>query len=146
MSASFACAPNARPHPLANHSSTSKQEVMRMQLTMHELATLPLLRSLGALSGYVDAAESFAKARNIEPAVLIKARLFPDMLPFSGQIQRASDTSKARMGRLTGMETLSSPDNEHDFNAIRLRSRKPSTSFNPCLRICLPTAPVARSS
>lgn len=28
------------------------------------------------------------------------------------------------MGRLTGMETPSFPDNEHDFNAIRLRIEK----------------------
>jgi len=76
---------------------------------------------LGALSRYVDAAEIFARAHNIEPAVLIQAKLFPDMRPFSGQIQRASDTSKAGMGRLTGIETPSFRDNEHDFDALRLR-------------------------
>ncbi|MFX8373850.1 DUF1993 family protein, partial [Acinetobacter baumannii] len=43
---------------------------------------------------------------------------------FSGQIQRASDTSKADTGRLTGMETPSFPDNEHDFDALRLRIEK----------------------
>jgi len=63
-----------------------------MQLTIHGIATVPLLRGLASLERYVDAAEIFAKARKIDAAVLMQVRLFPDMLPFAGQIQRASDT------------------------------------------------------
>jgi hypothetical protein len=63
---------------------------------------------------YVDAAEIFSKAQDIGPAILIQARLFPDMLPFVGQIRRASDTYKTGMGQLTGFETLRWSDSEAD--------------------------------
>jgi hypothetical protein len=95
-----------------------------MQLTMHGIAVVPLLRGLASLERYVDAAEIFAKARKIDAAVLMQARLFPDMLSFAGQIQRASDSCKGGMGRLTGIEVPSWSDTEADFDELRSRISK----------------------
>lgn len=75
--------------------------------------TVPVLvRGLTTLSSYMDKAEAFAAEANIDPATLVNARLAPDMLPLSGQVQRASDTAKASIERLTGLPAPSFPDTE----------------------------------
>jgi hypothetical protein len=52
-----------------------------------------LIRGFGILSGYLDRADAFAAEAGIDPAVLVSARLLP-MLPFAGQVQRASGNAK----------------------------------------------------
>ena len=45
-------------------------------------ATVPaFLQILGSLSGLLTKAEAHCKAKNIQPEVLLGARLYPDMLP-----------------------------------------------------------------
>jgi uncharacterized protein len=46
------------------------------------------------------------------------------MYPLSGQVQRVSDTSKAAMGRLLGIETPSFPDTETTFEELKVRVAK----------------------
>jgi uncharacterized protein len=87
--------------------------------------TVPvLLRGFKTLSGYLDKTEENAKAREINPTVFVNARLAPDMLPLSGQIQRASDTAKGAVARLTGMEVPSFPDTETTMDELRARIAK----------------------
>ena len=95
-----------------------------MSLSIYDVSVPLLARGLNILSTYLDKAEAHTKEKNIEPAVIIAARLFPDMLPLSGQIQRASDTSKAAMGRLAGIETPSFPDTERTFGELKERLAK----------------------
>jgi hypothetical protein len=71
-----------------------------MAISMHRASVPVFIRGLGVLSLLIDRAEAFAVAKNCEAAVLVGARLAPDMLPFSGQIQRASDTAVPRKRRL----------------------------------------------
>ena len=53
-------------------------------------ATVPaFLQILGSLSGMLGKAEAHCNAKNIQPDVLLGARLYPDMLPLSRQIQLA---------------------------------------------------------
>ena len=52
------------------------------------------LRGLDVLSVLLDRANLHASARGFDAGILASARLAPDMLPFTGQIQRASDTAK----------------------------------------------------
>lgn len=56
--------------------------------------------------------------------MLVSARLAPDMLPFSGQVQRASDTSKATITRLTDVKAPSFPDDEVSFADLKARIAK----------------------
>ena len=83
-----------------------------MAISLYDVSVPVLTRGLNVLSTYLDKAEAHTKEKGIEPATIIGARLFPDMYPLSGQIQRASDMSKAAMGRLTGVEMPSYPDSE----------------------------------
>ncbi|MGH8066091.1 MAG: DUF1993 domain-containing protein [Candidatus Entotheonellia bacterium] len=65
--------------------------------------TIPLLRrGLSILSSYMDKASAYAEARGIDPATLVGARLAQNMLPLSGQVQRASDKATNGVARLTG--------------------------------------------
>jgi hypothetical protein len=69
----------------------------------------------------MDLAEQAAETRKFDPANLVGARLAPDMLPLSGQVQRASDTAKAAMGRLGGIAVPSFPDTEASLAELKQR-------------------------
>lgn len=63
--------------------------------------TVPVFqRGLTTLSAYLDKAEAFASETGIDPVELVATWLAPDM-PFSGQYQRATDSAKLAIARLT---------------------------------------------
>jgi hypothetical protein len=88
-------------------------------------ATVPAyLQILGSLSGLLGKAEAHCKAKNIAPEVLLTARLYPDMLPFTKQIQLASDFAAKGCARLTQSEVPSTPDTETTFEELKQRLAK----------------------
>jgi hypothetical protein len=90
-------------------------------------ATVPaFLQILGSLSGILSKAEAHCKAKNIAPEVLLGARLYPDMLPLSKQIQIACDFAAKSCARLTHSEVPSTPDTEKTFEELRARLAKAS--------------------
>lgn len=95
-----------------------------MGISVFELAIAPLSRMLLNLDRIVSLAEQDAKERNIDPAALIQARLYPDMLPFVSQIRIATDTAKGAAARLSGTELPRWEDNESTFEEIRGRIKK----------------------
>ena len=92
-----------------------------MPLSMSPQYPVPLCRRAGVLATYMDLAEQAAETRKFDPANLVGARLAPDMLPLSGQVQRASDTAKAAMGRLGGIAVPSFPDTEASLAELKQR-------------------------
>jgi hypothetical protein len=85
-------------------------------------ATVPaFLQILGSLSGILGKAEAHCTAKNIQPEVLLGARLYPDMLPFSRQIQLASDFAAKGCARITHSEVPATPDTEKTFEELRAR-------------------------
>jgi len=88
-------------------------------------ATVPAyLQILGSLSGLLTKAEAHCTAKNIQPDVLLGARLFPDMLPLTKQIQLASDFAAKGCARVTPSEVPSTPDTEKTFEELRQRLAK----------------------
>jgi uncharacterized protein len=88
-------------------------------------ATVPAFQQiLSALSGSLGKAEAYCKARNIAPEVLLGARLYPDMLPLSKQIQLACDFAGKGCARLAHIEVPSTPDTETSFDELRQRIAK----------------------
>jgi hypothetical protein len=88
-------------------------------------ATVPaFLQILGSLQGILGKAEAHCQAKNIQPEVLLNARLYPDMLPLSKQIQLASDFAAKGCARLTHSEVPSVPDTEKTFEELRQRLAK----------------------
>ena len=85
-------------------------------------ATVPAyLQILHALSGLLAKAEAHCRARNIQPEVLLGARLYPDMLPLTRQIQLVSDFAAKSCARLAQVEVPSTPDTEKSFAELQQR-------------------------
>ncbi len=75
-----------------------------MPISMYAASVPVLQQMLGSLSDLLTKAEAHASARKIEPGVLLQARLFPDMLPLSRQVEIACDFAKGIASRLAGQE------------------------------------------
>src|ERR1700722_14098626 len=93
-------------------------------MSFYEASVPAFQQILGSLSGILAKAEAHCKAKNIQPEVLLSARLYPDMLPFSKQIQLASDFAAKGCARLTHSEVPSTPDTETSFEELRQRLAK----------------------
>jgi uncharacterized protein len=78
-------------------------------------------KTLGQLDKWLDAAESYAKAKSFDSSVLMASRLAPDQFPCSRQIQIACDTAKLGISRVTGKEAPSHVDSE--ISVVELRAR-----------------------
>jgi hypothetical protein len=88
-------------------------------------ASIPVfLRMLGNLSAILDKAAAHAEAKKINETVFITARLAPDMLALSNQIQIASDSAKGCAARLAGIEVPSYADTETTFPELKARIEK----------------------
>ena len=85
-------------------------------------ATVPaFLQILGSLTGILNKAEAHCQAKNIHPEVLLGARLYPDMLPLTRQIQLMCDFAAKGCARLTHSEVPVTPDTEKTFDELRQR-------------------------
>ena len=94
------------------------------ELSMYVVAILPLKRALNNLAHILKKGEEYADAKKIEHAVLLNARLYPDMYPIIRQIQIATDMSKGAAARLAGLAVPSYEDNEVTFADLQARIAK----------------------
>ena len=88
---------------------------------IHDITIPPLTRTLGALGLILTKAEAHCEARKIDPQALLAFRLFPDMFPFTRQVQLACDFSVRIPARLAGAEVPSYPDTETTFAELQAR-------------------------
>jgi hypothetical protein len=93
-------------------------------LSLYDASIPPILRALEVMSGLLNKAEAHAAAEKIDPAHLLEARLAPDMLPLSAQVQRLSDSAKGAAARLAGVEVPSFADEEKSFAELQERIAK----------------------
>jgi hypothetical protein len=101
-----------------------------MAISIYEASLPVFIRSLDNLQAILDKAVTQSARDGIDPATLIEARLAPDMLPLSGQIQRASDTAKGAAARLAGIEMPSFPDTETTFPELKARIERTVVFLN----------------
>ncbi|MBV8308407.1 MAG: DUF1993 domain-containing protein [Gammaproteobacteria bacterium] len=92
-----------------------------MKVSMHALSVELFTNALGNLALILDKAAANAAQRKFDPAVLLAARLAPDMLPFTRQIQIAGDIAKNSVARLAGQEPPRFEDNETTIEQLRAR-------------------------
>ena len=95
-----------------------------MSISMYDATVPVLLRGLTVAATYLDKAEAYAVEKNIDPSVLLNARLALDMQPLSAQVQRISDGAKGAIARLTDIEVPSFPDTETTFPELKERVAK----------------------
>jgi hypothetical protein len=95
-----------------------------MKLSMYQASVPVFIHQLNNLVDILEKAAAHAEAHKFDPAVLVSARLYPDMLPLSKQVQIASDHAKGATARLAEMEPPKYEDNETTFGELVARLRK----------------------
>jgi hypothetical protein len=95
-----------------------------MTMSMYQVSIPVYIRMLTNLSAILDKAMAEAEAKKIDLSALTKSRLAPDMLPFTFQVQTATDHAKGSAARLAGIEPPSFPDTETTFPELKARIAK----------------------
>lgn len=95
-----------------------------MAISMYSASVPVFTRMLDHLLQWLDKAEAHAQAKKFDTSVYLAARLAPDMLPFTKQIQIACDAAKFGVARLAGVESPKFDDNEASLAELRERIRK----------------------
>jgi len=97
---------------------------MSMKISMYALSHDVFKKSLTQLLHVMEKGVANAKARSFDTGVLVTARLAPDMLPFSKQVQLTSDFAKNSMARLAGVDPPKFEDNETTMDELLARVKK----------------------
>ena len=92
-----------------------------MKISMYQASAPRFANTLRNLAAILDKAQAHVEARKLDPASLTGYRLYPDMFPFSRQIQIACDASKGACARLAGVENPSFPDGDQTFSDLKAR-------------------------
>ena len=95
-----------------------------MSISIYEQSIGRMTHMLKNLDRIVSKAEAYAEEKEIDPAVLLRARLFPTMRDFIFQIQVATDMAKSCAARLAGKEVPKWDDDEETFADVHARIRK----------------------
>ena len=95
-----------------------------MTISIYDVSVPVFIERLGALSHLLAKAEANAAERKIDPQVFVSARLAPDMLPLTRQIQIACDHAKGAAARLAGRDVPKYEDNETSFADLQARIEK----------------------
>ena len=91
---------------------------------MYAVSIPVFLHGLRAFAGVLKKGQADAEARKFSPDVLLQARLAPDMLNLTRQVQVACDMVKNGAGRLAGIDLPSFPDTETTFDELQARIAK----------------------
>ncbi len=92
-----------------------------MPISMYQASVPVFQKMLQNLDGILDKGAASAAARKFDPAVLLGARLAPDMYPFTRQVQIATDHAKGGPARLAGLEPPKFEDGESSFAELKAR-------------------------
>lgn len=92
-----------------------------MKISMHAMSVELFSHTLGNLSVLLGKGEAHAKQRKFEPAVLLNARLAPDMFPLTRQVQIACDIAKNSVARLAAQDPPRFADTEASFEELYAR-------------------------
>ncbi|WP_437756325.1 DUF1993 domain-containing protein [Sorangium sp. So ce1389] len=95
-----------------------------MSAPMHAMAVDSFVMMLRNLLGILDKGEAHARAKGFDPAVLVSARLAPDMFPLSKQVQFVCHQAAECAARLTGKEAPRLDAGEETLEALRERIKR----------------------
>jgi uncharacterized protein len=95
-----------------------------MKTSMYTTSVPRFIRALNNLAAILEKGAAHAQARKIDPAVLLDARLYPDMFPLTKQVQVATDVANSGAARLAGLEVPAYENKEGSFDELLARTRK----------------------
>ena len=90
-----------------------------MTFSIYDASVPVYTRRLKALAAILDKAAEYATQRKIEPATLIQARLYPDMLPLARQVQISCNYAVRGAARLSGAEPMNLDDKAASFDELK---------------------------
>jgi uncharacterized protein len=93
-------------------------------MSLYDSSVPAFVQILTSLKAILEKAEAHAAAKKFAPENLLSARLFPDMLPLTRQVQIACDHAAKACARLTGAEVPTFPDTETTFAELKARIAK----------------------
>ena len=93
-----------------------------MSVSMYQASVPVFIRGLRVVSALLEKAQAHVEQDGIVPEIVLGAQLAPDMLDLTAQVQRASDTSKMSIERLSGVTEPKFEDNEATFEQLQERN------------------------
>ena len=88
---------------------------------MHQMTVDVFAQFLGNLSDLLDRAAAYAEAKKIDPAVLLDARLYPNMYNLRRQVGEANRHAALACALLAGVEPPVFPESEPDLAELKAR-------------------------
>ncbi len=95
-----------------------------MSNLMYRSSAQVFVHNLKNLSALLKIAAKDAKARGIDPSVLLSARLSPDMFALARQVQIVTDNAKGCSARLAGVVPPVYADDETTFAELEARIKR----------------------
>ncbi|MFO1305037.1 MAG: DUF1993 domain-containing protein [Burkholderiales bacterium] len=95
-----------------------------MPISMYQVSVPRFIHTLESLRSILDRAIAYEADKKLDPSVLPNARLFPDMLPLTSQVQIACDSAKGVACRLAGVAIPAFEDNEKTLAELKARVDK----------------------
>jgi len=95
-----------------------------MTISMYQASVPVFVKGLTNLKAILEKTLTHAQEKKIDDTVFVNARLFPDMLPLSGQIQIATDMARGTTARLSGSELPKWEDDEKTMAELIARIDK----------------------
>jgi uncharacterized protein len=95
-----------------------------MSISMYKASAPIFVQFLTSLSAVLDKAAGHAEAKKIDPAVLLNARLYPDMFPLVRQVREATNHAANACGRLAGADLLTFANTEASIPELKERIAK----------------------
>ena len=95
-----------------------------MTISMYQASVPVFVKGLTNLKAILEKAAAHAQENKIDDTVFVTARLYPNMLPLSKQVQIASDFARGTAARLAGAEPPAMEDNEKTLADLIARVQK----------------------
>jgi len=92
--------------------------------SLYDVSVPVFLRALRNMDAFLQKGADWFAEQGRPESELTGARLIGDMHPLTAQIQRASDSAKGVVARLTGAEVPAMPDEEQTIADLRARIAK----------------------
>jgi len=110
-----------RAQDLNQMSAPCQPEIQTVSISLYDASVGIFVPYLGNLSGLLDHASTYAKARNIDPAILLNMRLYPNMYNLTRQVGEANRHAVVACALLAGRAPHTFADTEPDITELKSR-------------------------
>jgi uncharacterized protein len=95
-----------------------------MTISMYTVSVPIFVQFLTAQSACIDKAVAHVEAKQLDPNFLFNMRLYPDMYPYSRQVQQATTHAMRCCSALAGTDMPNMPNTESNFAELKMRVSK----------------------